>query len=99
VVDERVDCFMKLLLDPKAEVAVILKKFMEITREEPAVGDHDTLSTYVAAHSSDGPALEFSAVAPNPLIAWTIDMRLCEALVDFVHSEHPQWWPHTRLEM
>ncbi|MDZ7710860.1 MAG: mechanosensitive ion channel [Roseovarius sp.] len=99
VVDERVDCVVKLLLDPMAEVAVLREKFVEIAREEPAVSDHDNLSTYVTAHSSDGLTVEFFAVAPNPAIAWTIEMRLREALVDFVRTEHPQWWPHKRLEM
>jgi small-conductance mechanosensitive channel len=99
VVDERVDCVVKLLLDPMAEIAVLREKFVEIARQDPALSDHDNLSTFVTGHSPDGLAIEFFAVAPNPAIAWTIEMRLREAMVDFVRAEHPQWWPHKRLQM
>ena len=78
---------------------MLREKFVEIAREDPALRDHENLSTYVTAHSSESLAVEFFAVPPNPAIAWTIEMRLREALVNFVRTEHPQWWPHKRLEM
>jgi small-conductance mechanosensitive channel len=99
VVDEHVECVVKLLLDPMAEVSVLREKFVEIAREDPGLSDHENLSTYVTGHSAEGLAIEFFAVAPNPAIAWAIEMRLREALVDFVRAEHPQWWPRRRLEM
>lgn len=82
-----------------AEVAVLREKFVDIARADPVLSDHENLSTYVTDHSSEGLAVEFFAVAPNPAIVWTIEMRLGEALVDFVRAEHPHWWPHTRLQM
>ncbi|WP_114966473.1 mechanosensitive ion channel family protein [Alkalilacustris brevis] len=97
VVDERVLCTIRLVLDPMAEVAALRDKFNAIAKADPEVVEHDKLAAYVTDQSSNGLTIEFYAMAPDPSTAWSIEMRLREELVSFVRREHPEWWWRERF--
>ena len=97
VVDERVLCTIRLVLDPMTEVAVLRDKFNAIAKADSEVVEHDKLAAYVTDQSSNGLTVEFYAMAPDPSTAWSIEMRLREELVSFVRREHPEWWWRERF--
>ncbi|WP_296766479.1 mechanosensitive ion channel domain-containing protein [Sediminimonas sp.] len=97
VVDERVLCGVQLVLDPMADVAVLREKFNAIAKADPEVIEHGKLWTYVTDHSAKGMTVGFYAMAPDPSTAWSVEMRLREDLVNFVRTQHPEWWWHERI--
>ena len=92
VVDERMLCTIRLVLDPMAEVAVLRERFNAIAKSDPEVIEPEKLGTYVIDLSSRGLTLEFYVMAPDPSAAWTVEVRLREELVNFIRREHPGWW-------
>jgi small-conductance mechanosensitive channel len=97
VVDERLLCTIRLVIDPMAEVVVLRDKFQEIAKADPEVIEHDKLAVYVTDQASNGMTIEFFAMAPDPSTARLIEMRLREELVRFVQIEHPGWWYRERF--
>ena len=97
VVDERLLCTIRLVIDPMAEVVVLRDKFQEIAKADPEVIEHDKLAVYVTDQASNGMTIEFFAMAPDPSTARLIEMRLREELVRFVQIEHPGWWFRERF--
>jgi len=97
VVDERLLCTIRLVIDPMAEVAVLREKFEEIAKADPDVIEHDELTVFVTDQASNGMTIEFFAMAPDPSTARLIEMRLREELVSFVQIEHPEWWYRERF--
>ena len=92
VVDERMLCTIRLVLDPMAEVAVLRERFNAIAQSDPEVIESEKLGTYVIDLSSRGLTVEFYVMASDPSAAWTVEVRLREELVNFIRREHPDWW-------
>lgn len=99
VIDERMICTIGLVLDPMAEVRVLREKFIGFGKADPDVIEPDHLGAYITDHTLTGLKVEFYAMAPDPWKAWDIEMRLRENLVDFIRTEHPEWWPRERIEL
>ncbi|WP_165375201.1 mechanosensitive ion channel family protein [Roseovarius nitratireducens] len=99
VIDERMICTIGLVLDPMAEVKVLREKFIAFGKADPDVIEPEQLCAYITDHTLTGLNVEFYAMAPDPWKAWNIEMRLREDLVDFIRTEHPEWWPHERIEL
>lgn len=99
VINERLFCTIRLVLDPMADVAILREKFLTLARANADVIEHDKLSAYLTGHAIEGLTVEFYVMAPDPWTAWTIEMGLREELVHFIQTEHPEWWPHERVQL
>lgn len=99
VIDERMICTISLVLDPMAKVNVLRERFIGFGKADPDVIEHEQLCAYLTDHALNGLTVQFHAMAPDPWKAWDIEMRLRENLVDFIRTEHPDWWPRERFEI
>uniref|UniRef100_UPI00356A93FA mechanosensitive ion channel family protein n=1 Tax=Aquicoccus sp. TaxID=2055851 RepID=UPI00356A93FA len=99
VLNERMLVTIRLVLDPMAEVAVLREKFGALANAHPDVIEHEQMWTCITDHASTGMTLEFYAMAPDPWKAWVIEMGLREDLVDFIRTDHPEWWPRERVQI
>ncbi|MBC7283279.1 hypothetical protein [Hoeflea sp.] len=61
--------------------------------------EHDKIWTCITDHSAQGMTIKFYAMAPDPMSAWSAEMRLREELVDFVRTQHPEWWWRERIKL
>ena len=97
VINEHLYCTIRLVLDPMADVEVLREKFLATARADPGVIEPGKLCVCVTDHSAQGLTVAFYAMAPDPVTAWSVEMRLREELVGFVRREHPGWWWRERI--
>ncbi|MBU4530569.1 MAG: mechanosensitive ion channel family protein [Hoeflea sp.] len=99
VLNERLMVTIQLVLDPMAEVTILREKFSSCAKTDPGVIEHDKIWTCITDHSAQGMTIKFYAMAPDPMSAWSVEMRLREEVVDFVRTQHPEWWWRERIEL
>jgi len=99
MLNERLMVTIHLVLDPMAEAAVLREKFISSAKTDPGVIEHDNIWTCITDHSAQGMTITFYAMAPDPMTAWSAEMRLREELVEFVRTQHPEWWWRERIEL
>ena len=97
VKDARIMKTITLVLDHKADIRLLREAFIALAKEDEGVIDYDTLALNVTGHSREGQEISFYAMSPDPSTAWATAMRLREAMLDYVRTHHPDWWPYDRL--
>ncbi|MFW5815450.1 MAG: mechanosensitive ion channel family protein [Wenzhouxiangella sp.] len=99
MVDASVTRSFALKLDHCAQPARLREVFDELVdNEETAIRDKMTL-TVVSDHTEKYQEITFFATASNPTDAWLLQLKLREAVGDWVRQHHPEWWPVDRLDL
>lgn len=97
MVDASITRTFTLRLDHCARPGELREAFVEIVaRDDDAIDGGMTL-TLVTAHDEDYQEVTFVATGSNPADTWLMEMRLREALGDWIRDNHPEWWQSDRL--
>lgn len=99
MVDASVTRSFALKLDHCAEPGRLREVFDELVEnEETAIRDEMTM-TVVSDHTEKYQEVMFFATASNPTAAWLLQLKLREAVGDWVRQHHPEWWPVDRVDL
>lgn len=98
VVDASVTRSFSLRLDHCAEPDQLRRVFDQLVEQEEKAIRDDMTMTVVSEHSEKYQEITFYATSSNPTDAWLLQMRLREAVGDWVRKHHPEWWPVERIQ-
>lgn len=99
MVDASVTRRFSLRLDHCAEPGQLRKVFDQLVEEdESAIRDELTM-TVVSDHTEGYQEVTFYATSSNPTDAWLLQLRLREAVADWIREHNPDWWPVDRLDL
>ncbi|TYC60587.1 mechanosensitive ion channel [Rhodobacterales bacterium] len=84
-------------LDLSADPQALREVFEEIVQEEEHLMPDEMLMVTVEGYSQTTQKIQFYATADNPSEAWTMNVRLCEKMGNWVRENHPEWWSRLRL--
>lgn len=99
MVDASVTRIFRLKLDHGAEPGVLRGVFEKLVEEDEKAVVDDLTMTAVTDQTEDYQEISFFATAQNPTDAWLMQMRLHEAMGDWVREHHPEWWPSDRVQL
>ncbi len=96
MVDATITRTFSLHLDHKAEPEVLRKAFLDLVEQEECALSEELLMTVVEGHHEWSQELRFYVTARSPSDAWKLNVRLREAMGDWIRKHHPEWWPSKR---
>ncbi|NGX17120.1 mechanosensitive ion channel domain-containing protein [Wenzhouxiangella sp. XN24] len=99
MVDARITRTFTLRLDHCARPGELRDVFEKIVAEDDDAVDGGMTLTLVTEHNEDYQEISFVATGSNPADTWLMEMRLREAMGDWIRDHHPEWWQSDRLLM
>lgn len=97
MVDASITRTFTLRLDHGARPGELRDVFEEIVSEDGDAVDGGMTLTLVTEHNEDYQEISFVATGGNPADTWLMEMRLREAMGDWIRDNHPEWWQSDRL--
>ncbi len=97
VTDARILKTITLFLDHRADIDELRNLFFDLAKKDEGVIEHEHLFAAVTEHTENGQEMAFYAMSSDPSTAWSVEMRLREALLAHIRENHPDWWPQERL--